>query len=40
MLLTACNQKEFLIESKLNGIFGVSLLHLVGLTNFHRGEGR
>ena len=23
-----CNQKEFLIESKLNGFFGFLLLHL------------
>ena len=28
MPLTTCNQKEFLVESKLNGFFGVLLLHL------------
>ena len=28
MPLTTCNQKEFLIESKLNGCFCVLLLHL------------
>ena len=28
MPLTTCNQKEFLIESKLNGFFWVFLLHL------------
>ena len=28
MPLTTCNQKEFLIESKLNGFLGVFLLHL------------
>ena len=28
MPLTMCNQKEFLIESKLNGFFGIFLLHL------------
>ena len=28
MPLTTCNQKEFLIESKLNGFLGVYLLHL------------
>ena len=28
MSLTMCNQQEFLIESKLNGFFGVFLLHL------------
>ena len=28
MSLTMCNQKEFLIESKLNGFLGVFLLHL------------
>ena len=39
MPLTTCNQKEFLIESKLNGFLGGLLLHLVGLRNFHRGEG-
>ena len=37
---TKCNQKEFLIESKLNGFLGGFLLHLVGLGNFHRGERR
>ena len=26
MPLTKCNQKEFLIESKLNGFFGVLVL--------------
>ena len=34
MPLTTCNQKELLIESKLNGFLGGFLLH------FHRGEGR
>ena len=28
MSLTTCNQKEFLIESKLNGFLGVLLLPL------------
>ena len=28
MSLTTCNQKEILIESKLNGFFVVFLLHL------------
>ena len=28
MPLTTCTQKEFLIESKLNGFWGVFLLHL------------
>ena len=28
MPLTTCNQKEFLFESKLNGFFGVFMLHL------------
>ena len=28
MPLTKCNQKDFLIESKLNGFWGVFLLHL------------
>ena len=27
MPLTMCNQKEFLIDSKLNGLFWVFLLH-------------
>ena len=40
MPLTTGNQKEFLIESKLNGFLGGFLLHLVGLRNFYRGEGR
>ena len=40
MPLTMCNEKKFLTESKLNGYFGGFLLHLVGLRNFHRGEGR
>ena len=40
MLLTTCNQKEFLIESKLNGFWWDFLLDLVGLRNFHRVEGR
>ena len=40
MSLTMCNQKEFLIESKLNGFLVVFLLHLVGLRHFRRGEGR
>ena len=40
MPLTTCNQKEFLIESKLNGFLGGFLFHLVGLRYFHRGEGR
>ena len=39
MPVTTCNQKEFLVESKLNGFFGGFLLHLVVLRNFHRGEG-
>ena len=38
MPLIMCNQKEFLIESTLNGFCGGSLLHLVGLRNFHRGD--
>ena len=38
MPLTTCNQKEFLIESKLNGFFFFSVTF--GLRNFHRGEGR
>ena len=40
MPLTMCKQKEFLIESKLNGFLGGFLLHLVGLRSFHKGEGR
>ena len=28
MAVTMCTQKEFLIESKLNGFWGVFLLHL------------
>ena len=46
MPLTTCNQKEILIESKLNGFFfwgeggGGFLLRSVGLGKFHRGEGR
>ena len=40
MSLTTCSQKEFLIESKLNGFLGGFLLHLVGLRNFLGGEGR
>ena len=28
MSLTSCNEKEFLIESKLNGFLGGFLLHL------------
>ena len=28
MPLTLCTQKEFLIESKLNGFLGLFLLHL------------
>ena len=31
MPLTTCNQKEFLIESKLNGFLRGFLLHVVGL---------
>ena len=40
MPLTTCNQKEFLIESRLNGFWGGGgfLLHLVGLRLW--GEGR
>ena len=34
MPLTTCNQKEFLIESKLNGFWEGFLLHLVGLEIF------
>ena len=37
MPLTKCNQKEFLIESKLNGFF---FSVTFGLRNFHRGKGR
>ena len=40
MPLTTCSQMEFLIRSKLNGFLGGFLLHLVGLRNSHRGEGR
>ena len=39
MPLTAGNQKEFLVESKLNGfccIFSITF----GLRNFHKKEGR
>ena len=36
MPLTTCNQKESLIESKLNGFFGGFSVTL-GLRNFHRG---
>ena len=39
MHLTTCNQKEFLIESKLNGYLG-GFSVTFGLRNFHRGEGR
>ena len=39
MPLTTCNQKEFLIESKLNGFLG-GFSVTFGLKNFHRGEGR
>ena len=39
MPLTTGNQKEFLIESKLNGFFGVFSVTF-GLGNFRRGEGR
>ena len=38
MPLTTCNQKELLIESKLNGFFAVFVTF--GLKNFHRGAGR
>ena len=34
MPLITCNQREFLIESKLNGFLGGFLLHLVGLKIF------
>ena len=34
MTLTTCDQKEFLIESKLIGFLGGFLLHLVGLRKF------
>ena len=44
MPLTTYNQKEFLIESKLNGFFfffgGGGGSVTFGLGNFHRGEGR
>ena len=36
MPLSTCNQKEFLIESKLNGFWGVLLL-LWDSRNFHMG---
>ena len=36
MPLTACNQKEFLIESKLN-VFCFCFSVTFGLRNFHRG---
>ena len=36
MPLSTCNQKEFLIESKLNGFFG-SFVVTLGLRNFHMG---
>ena len=39
MPLTTCNQKEFLIELKLNGFLGGFLSHLVGLGNFHGERG-
>ena len=39
MPLTMYNQKEYLIESKLNGFFGVFSV-VFGLRHFHRGEGR
>ena len=35
MPVSICTQKEFLIESKLNGFVGVLLLHLD--LNFHMG---
>ena len=34
MLLTTCNEEEFLIESKLNGFLGGFLLHFVGQKKF------
>ena len=37
MPLSTCNQKEFLIESKLNGFLGVLLL-LLDLEKFHMGD--
>ena len=40
MPFTTCNQKEFLIESELNGFFEGFLLHLIGLRNFHFHWGR
>ena len=36
MPLSTCNQKEVLIESKLNGFFG-GFAVTFGLRNFHRG---
>ena len=36
MPLSTCNQKDFLIESKLNGFFWVVVVTL-GLENFHMG---
>ena len=36
MPLTTCNQKEFLIESKLNGFLG-GFAVTFGLRNVHRG---
>ena len=37
MPLTTCNQKEFLIESKLNGFFFFFFSVTFELRNFHRG---
>ena len=39
MPLTTCNQREFLIESRLNGFFFFFSVTF-GLRNFYRGEGR
>ena len=36
MLVSVCTQKKFLIESKLNGFWGVFIVTL-GLRNFHMG---
>ena len=36
MPLTTCNQREFMIESKLNGFLGGVSVTL-GLRNFHNG---